>query len=118
LAVRATPFALLKNSRKTQRAAGLFPASLAVRATPFALLKNSRKTERAAGLFPTTLPVRAAPFALLRIHREMPASITDAAQLGAIDCAAPQVSKIGMWSVQPIKANSPVAAANTAATEA
>jgi hypothetical protein len=38
---------------------------LVVRAAPFALLKNSRKTERGAGQIPIRLVVRAAPFALL-----------------------------------------------------
>jgi len=37
---------------------------LAVRAAPFALLRNSRKTECGAGQFLVRLAVRAAPFAL------------------------------------------------------
>jgi hypothetical protein len=37
---------------------------LAVRAEPFALLMNSRKTERGADWFLVRLAVRAAPFAL------------------------------------------------------
>jgi hypothetical protein len=52
------------------------------------------------------------------IHREIPANITNAALFGAIDCGAPQVSRIGMCNVQPIKAASPMAATDTAATEA
>jgi hypothetical protein len=35
-----------------------------VRAAPFALLKDTRKTECGAILFPSRLEVRAAPFAL------------------------------------------------------
>ena len=66
LVVRAAPFALLRNSRKTERGAMQFLTSLVVRAAPFALLRNSRKTERGAMQFLTSLVVRAAPFALLR----------------------------------------------------
>ena len=62
--VRAAPFALLRNSRKTERGAGQFLIPFAVRAAPFALLRNSRKTERGAGQFLVRLAVRAAPFAL------------------------------------------------------
>jgi hypothetical protein len=40
LAVRAAPFALLCQSRKTECGAGNFLAHLAVRAAPFALLKK------------------------------------------------------------------------------
>jgi hypothetical protein len=39
---------------------------LEVRAAPFALLRNTRKTERGAKQFLIPLEVRAAPFALLR----------------------------------------------------
>jgi hypothetical protein len=55
----------LKNTRKTECGANLFPTTLDVRATPFALLKNARKTECGANLFPTSLEVRAIPFPLL-----------------------------------------------------
>ncbi len=51
-AVRPAPFALLKNSRQTERGASMFPAPSAVRPAPFALLKNSHKTERGASMFP------------------------------------------------------------------
>ena len=70
LVVRAAPFALLRNSRKTERGAMQFLTSLVVRAAPFALLRNSRKTERGAMQFLTSLVVRAAPFALLRNSRK------------------------------------------------
>ncbi len=65
LAVRAAPFALLSNTRKTERGANQFLTPLAVRAAPFALLSNTRKTECGANQFLTPLAVRAAPFALL-----------------------------------------------------
>ena len=70
LVVRAAPFALLRNSRKTERGAKQFLACLVVRAAPFALLRNSRKTERGAKQFLACLVVRAAPFALLRNSRK------------------------------------------------
>jgi len=63
--VRAAPFALLRNSRKTERGASQFLIRLVVRAAPFALLRNSRKTECGAKQFLLRLVVRAAPFALL-----------------------------------------------------
>ena len=47
----------------------LFLAGLVVRAAPFALLRNSRKTECVVKLFLADLVVRAAPFALLRHSR-------------------------------------------------
>jgi ribonucleotide monophosphatase NagD (HAD superfamily) len=40
LAVRAPPFALLRNSRKTECGAKQFLAHFGVRAAPFALLSN------------------------------------------------------------------------------
>jgi hypothetical protein len=43
-----------------------FLQSTVVRTAPFALLRNSRKTERGAKQFPTRIAVRAAPFALVR----------------------------------------------------
>ena len=68
--VRAAPFALLTNSRKTECGAKQFPASCVVRAAPFALLTNSRKTECGAKQFPASCVVRAAPFALLTNSRK------------------------------------------------
>jgi hypothetical protein len=56
--------ALSRNSRKTERGAGLLLVRFAVRVAPFALLRNSRKTERGAGLLLVRFAVRAAPFAL------------------------------------------------------
>ena len=53
LVVRAAPFALLRNSRKTECGAKQFLTRLVVRAAPFALLRNSRKTERGAKQFLT-----------------------------------------------------------------
>jgi hypothetical protein len=54
--VRAAPFALPTNSRKTVRGAKTFLTCFVVRAAPFALPTNSRKTERGAKRLP--VPVR------------------------------------------------------------
>ena len=53
------------NKRKTERGASRFLIRLAVRAAPFALLRNTRKTERGASQFLIRSTVRTAPFALL-----------------------------------------------------
>jgi hypothetical protein len=50
LVVRAAPFALLTNSRKTERGAKRFPGMLVVRAAPFALSKSPTTKARVSFL--------------------------------------------------------------------
>jgi hypothetical protein len=71
-AVRAAPFALLRNTRKTACGAKLFLTRSVVRAAPFALLRNTRKTECGAKRFLTNpLAVRAARFALTKKNQSV-----------------------------------------------
>ena len=53
---------LLSNTRQTECGAGQFLTDFAVRAAPFALLRNSRKTER-GGRVALRIEGAAAPFA-------------------------------------------------------
>jgi hypothetical protein len=69
-ALRAEPFGLLRNPRKTECRANNSLAGLVVRAAPFALLRNSRKMSAAAKQFLPRLEVRVASFALLRSARK------------------------------------------------
>src|SRR6266852_2593485 len=63
--VRAAPFALLLNPRKTDCGAIDFSSGREVRAATFALLFNPRKTDCGAIDFSSGREVRAATFALL-----------------------------------------------------
>jgi hypothetical protein len=58
------------------------------------------------------------PPCLLSSHKATPASTMQAAEFGAIVCAAPQQKRIAMLSVHPINAANPIATEEIAAREA
>ena len=64
--ITLTPVSNIATDEVLSASAGKSLAHLEVRAAPFALLMNTRKTERGAGKFLAHLAVRTAPFALLR----------------------------------------------------
>jgi hypothetical protein len=90
---------------------------MAVRAAPFALLRNTRKTERGAGQFLTDLEVRAAPFALLRNTLSRPIVSATCEQLPiGLSRAWRRLAKASSSSVGPAPAGAPLLR-NTRKTE-